>query len=92
MSIKAPASSSKPRSHRVILREAEPVHIEAERGLDARDVKHGACDQSVLASMLLRLPRALRQLATRGTTGLLWTLAFADLAAVGLDGRTFATG
>src|SRR5207249_5883233 len=23
-------------------REAEPVHIEAERGLDARDVKHGA--------------------------------------------------
>src|SRR2546426_976582 len=23
-------------------REAEPVHVEAERGLDARDVKHGA--------------------------------------------------
>jgi hypothetical protein len=38
MSIKARASSSKPRSHRVIL------------------------------------PRAPRQLATRGTTGLLWTL------------------
>jgi hypothetical protein len=26
----------------VILHEAEPVHVEAERGLDARDVKHRA--------------------------------------------------
>ena len=39
-----------------------------------------------MASMLLRLPRAARQLATRGTTGLLWTLAFADLAAGELEG------
>jgi hypothetical protein len=44
MPIRAWASSSKPRSHRVILREAEPVHIEADRGLDARDVKHVACE------------------------------------------------
>jgi hypothetical protein len=48
----------------VILREAEPVHIEAGRRLDTRDVKHGAWESVGHGVDALRLPRGVRELAT----------------------------
>ena len=65
-----------------------PVHIEAERGLDALDVKHGACEPVGHGVDAIAPPACAEAAgATRGTTGLLlWTLAFSILRPERLTG------
>ena len=76
----------------MILHEAEPVHVEAERGLDARDVKHRAWEP-VGDGVDATTPPACAE--TAGDTWHHRTTVdsrILDLAAGEVDGRTFATG